>query len=409
MKYNKEKIKRYLLCAVAAAVLIGAVLSLKNPVEEIPDGKISRPDYNEELQNTAIHVYAEGEEEPFYVEMEVSPKKYSRSQIEEIFEKVYESVKVVMLGENEMLSRVTKNLNLITKLEEYPVMIEWYSSDYTLIDYNGTVYNSGFSSDEERKAELTVVMSYGEYGCQYPIEVCVYAPELLSHDDKALGIAAVLKKMESESEEDEIQLPENIQGMNVRYAYAQEKIPLTVIGILLFAIVGALWVGKHEEKAKQKKLRQEQLAYDYSEVIAKLTLLAGAGMTIRRAWEKVAYDYQEKKEKRQIRYVYEEMLRTCKELESGVSEKNAYERFGRRCNTKEYLKLASLLAQNVKKGTRDILRLMEEESYTAFEVHKNLAKKRGEEAGTKLLIPMIMMLIIVMVMMMFPAMTSFGI
>lgn len=409
MKYNKEKTKTYLLCAVAAAVLMGAVFCAKDSVEEISDGKIARPDYNEELQNTAINVYVEGEAEPFYVEMEISPKKYSRTQIEKVFEQVYERVKEVMLGENETLSRVTKNLNLITKIEEYPVMMEWYSSDYTLIDYDGTVYNSGFSSDEEKKAELTLVMSYEEYSCQYPIEVCVDAPELLSQEEKALGIAAVLKRIASESEEDEIQLPQKIQGRNVHYAYAQEKIPLTVIVVLLFVILGALWVKKYEDEAKQKKLRQEQLTYDYSEVIAKLTLLAGAGMTIRRAWEKVAYDYQGKKEKGQIRYVYEEMLRTCKELESGVSEKNAYERFGRRCNTKEYLKLASLLAQNVKKGTRDILRLMEEESYAAFEVHKNLAKKKGEEAGTKLLIPMIMMLMIVMVMMMFPAVVSFGI
>lgn len=54
--------------------------------------------------------------------------------------------------------------------------------------------------------------------------------------------------------------------------------------------------------------------------------------------------------------------------------------------TKEYLKLASLLSQNVKKGTTDILKLLEQESQSAFEQHKNLAKKKGEEAGTKLLI-----------------------
>jgi pilus assembly protein TadC len=129
-------------------------------------------------------------------------------------------------------------------------------------------------------------------------------------------------------------------------------------------------------------------------------------MTVRRAWEKMAYDYQNNSNG-QVRYVYEEMLKTCSELQSGISERDAYERFGKRCNTKEYIKLSSLLAQNVKKGSKDIIRLLEQEASAAFFEHKNLARKKGEEAGTKLLIPMIMMLAVVMVIVLFPAMTSF--
>ena len=101
------------------------------------------------------------------------------------------------------------------------------------------------------------------------------------------------------------------------------------------------------------------------------------------------------------------MVRTCAEMNTGVPERSAYELFARRCDTKEYLKLASLLSQNVKKGTTDILKLLEQESQSAFEQHKNLAKKKGEEAGTKLLFPMILMLMTVMAMLMFPAIVSF--
>ena len=161
-----------------------------------------------------------------------------------------------------------------------------------------------------------------------------------------------------------------------------------------------------EQKMQAEKRRKEQLTYDYAEVISKLVLLAGAGMTIRRAWEKIAGDYQ-KKPCGGKRYVYEEMVRTCAEMNTGVPERSAYERFARRCDTKEYLKLASLLSQNVKKGTTDILKLLEQESQSAFEQHKNLAKKKGEEAGTKLLFPMILMLMTVMAMLMFPAIVSF--
>ena len=44
---------------------------------------------------------------------------------------------------------------------------------------------------------------------------------------------------------------------------------------------------------------------------------------------------------------------------------------------------------------------------TAFEQRKNLAKKLGEEAGTKLLLPLFLMLGVVMVMMVVPAFLAF--
>ena len=52
---------------------------------------------------------------------------------------------------------------------------------------------------------------------------------------------------------------------------------------------------------------------------------------------------------------------------------------------------------------------MEEEMRQAFEDRKSMARKLGEEAGTKLLLPMGMMLMIVMVIVIVPAFLSFGI
>lgn len=48
------------------------------------------------------------------------------------------------------------------------------------------------------------------------------------------------------------------------------------------------------KKKREQELRIKELKYDYSELIAKLTLLLGAGMTIRKAWEKMVEDYMKK-------------------------------------------------------------------------------------------------------------------
>lgn len=131
-------------------------------------------------------------------------------------------------------------------------------------------------------------------------------------------------------------------------------------------------------------------------------------MTIRKAWQKMVDDYLKNKEAGgAVKAVYEEMYITDCHIKAGISEYEAYEEFGHRCGTREYLKLASLLQTNLKRGTNRLRELLYQESYDAFEQRKNLAKQKGEEATTRLLIPMIMMLLVVMVIIMFPAVMSF--
>lgn len=65
-----------------------------------------------------------------------------------------------------------------------------------------------------------------------------------------------------------------------------------------------------------------------------------------------------------------------------------------------------MLSQNLRKGTRGLTELLEREAEDAFEQRKNLAKKAGEEAGTKLMIPLFLMLIIVFAIVIVPAFFS---
>ncbi len=116
-----------------------------------------------------------------------------------------------------------------------------------------------------------------------------------------------------------------------------------------------------------------------------------------------------KKNTQKLRPAYEEMVVTCREIESGVGERTAYEHFGERCGGRRYRKLSSLLIQNAKKGTKGLAALLEQEAEEAFEERKNSAKKLGEEAGTKLLFPMLLMLGIVIAIIMVPALLSFQI
>ena len=74
----------------------------------------------------------------------------------------------------------------------------------------------------------------------------------------------------------------------------------------------------------------------------------------------------------------------------------------------QYMKLGSLLEQNRKNGSKNLRDTLKVEMAEAFEQRKHQARRLGEEAGTKLLLPLFMMLSIVMVMIAVPALMEFG-
>lgn len=120
-------------------------------------------------------------------------------------------------------------------------------------------------------------------------------------------------------------------------------------------------------------------------------------------------NYQHKLEQRQVKpeEVYEQMLLSYREMQDGVGELKVYERFGERCGTPQYRKLTMLIMQNLRKGSAGLRQSLEKEVADAFVLRKNLAKKAGEEAGTKILLPMVLMLCIVMVIILVPAFLTF--
>jgi pilus assembly protein TadC len=133
----------------------------------------------------------------------------------------------------------------------------------------------------------------------------------------------------------------------------------------------------------------------------------GAGMTIRSTFQKIAAEYEgNPADKRGLHPAYEEILYTCRELQSGVSEPAAYEHFGIRTGIQEYIRFCTLLQQNLKKGSSTLLERLREEADKAAQEKLLNSRRLGEEASTRLLVPMIMMLLVVMLIIIVPAFSS---
>lgn len=104
-------------------------------------------------------------------------------------------------------------------------------------------------------------------------------------------------------------------------------------------------------------------------------------------------------------WLYREMKYTRIQMESGVPEIQAYLEFGQRMELQQY-KMTQLLIQYIKRGSKGMQSLMQQEAAEAEKQRRDLAKQLGETAGTKLLMPMMLLLIIVLLIVMVPAFLS---
>ena len=91
------------------------------------------------------------------------------------------------------------------------------------------------------------------------------------------------------------------------------------------------------------------------------------------------------------------------ELEYGHSESVVYDTFGRRIGVLPYQRMASLLTQNVSKGIQGIRVLLLQEAKEVMAEERAKIKIKGEQAGTKLLVPMMVLLVLVFAILLVPA------
>ena len=341
------------------------------------------------------------------MEITIEEKKYKASQLDEMFLTATKKINQQILQENKSINEVRSNLSLVHSISDYPFSISWKISDSSYMDESGQLKGQ-IIEDEGKLLELTAVFSYEDYNREYSFFVCLM-PAIEEEQEKwERQIAQEVELAIEESKyEEKIQLPDEVDGGQIIWTEKTEDMG-KIIFLLLLLVLGLVFY--FQDKDLEKKLAEKDfyMQLEYAGIVHKLTLYLGSGMTIRGVIAKIASDYEEKKKREGIfHYAYEEILILYREITHGVMELTAYENFGKRCRLQMYIKLAALFSQNTKKGNDNFIIQLKREAEDVMENRKNLALKLGEEAGTKLLLPMLFMMAIVMVLIIVPAFLSF--
>ena len=146
--------------------------------------------------------------------------------------------------------------------------------------------------------------------------------------------------------------------------------------------------------------RRLSIQMEFPEFVNKLTLLVNAGMTISKAWEKII------SENKRDHILYDEMQYALAEIRAGKPEGVAYEEFARRCHVKEVTKFVSVIVMNLKRGGAEVVPVLRQQGNECWEMRKNAARQMGEQASTKILIPMMIMFMGIVLIVATPAVLS---
>lgn len=363
---------------------------------------IQRPYVDEDDTEVKIEVEGllEGSQK---IEIPVSKRVYSDEEVKEAMKKGMDEILNILPGENTSLQNITTDVNPVSELSDLGLSVKWDFGDGDIIDIQGKVDNENLG--ESVDIDIGVTLSYESYEESYVIPARVM-PKPMSADESLIKrfkdyISVADKKDVGEAG---FYLPESFEGKKLVY-HLEDGMNFHLIWIMGIIVAILLYLREKNNDRQKLEKKKRELLKDYPDIVSKLIVFIGAGLSVRQSWEGIVKDYEsENKEKR---YAYEEMAKSLARLKTGTQENVVYKEFGRSCLLRQYMKLASLLEQNRKSGISTLSTLLGMESQSAWEERLNLAKREGEELNTKLLLPLFMMLLIVMMMIIVPALLIF--
>ncbi len=408
MREKLKKISReQILCLVAAVLLAGLSAFLAYDSSFLKGGtSIPRGEPGSIDRQYTLNVKGIGDRKE-EISVVVSAREFTEKEAQAEILAIMEELSAHICANNESLSHITTDLQLRKTIPGHEgVRLSWYPDDPGLISYEGEVNNLELT--EPVNSSLRVILKAGEHREEYALPVTVYPAELKNNADLMAKLDSEIRTADSDQIfSGNLVLPEKVGDRQLSYEVPPNTgwIGILAVGILAFALLGL----KPEQDRRQRlKKRENELLLDYSDVVSKLVIYMGAGMTVRNAWLRITRNYADAlgRENTEPRVVYEEMQKTARELEKGVPESRAFSDFAGRCALNCYVKLVSLLEQNRRTGDPRSENALLLEAQEAFEQRKNTARRLGEEAGTKLMLPLIISLITVMVIVAVPAMLT---
>ena len=403
---SPDVLSRALMILLAADLLACAAVRMDELSDTVSRGYLMRGDVGEGERTEEVVLEAGGEETS--VVLALPERQMTREErldalartAEALPDRVFKDCSKNQQGFYE----VREALVLPEKGESGAVSLLWMTEKPDILDWDGSTGRHIPETGEE--VTLTVLLSCGDETREETYHVLVL-PQVMSRGEALRREAEETVESENDASALKVILPEEVGGEAAVWSAADSRkgVTLLMTGALAAVLYIYAMIRRKEDAAEMR--RKERVRNDPG-IVSKLVLLTSAGLSIRRSMERIAADYGRWRERGvSEKPGYEEIVRTCRELKNGVPETEAYRNLGRRAGVREYRSFAAVISQNLRKGGAEMTEILTRMAEEAQEERKKQARIRGDEAGTKLLLPMLVMLVLVMAILMVPAFIAF--
>lgn len=378
--------------------LMSGLICLTEKYRKEPDNIIEREDYQGNTKEYDIYMSIDGEESVYA--LQVAPVTYTEEEFNSQVNRIYEELGEHMLNGNEDTEHICTDLLLDSWDSSGVFSIRW-SSDYPeYVTSFGQVRTDNLEQDID--VVLTAEITYQDYTACRSYEITVIANKGNNNENSVTDIAGQsLEQLEINSRNEKtIEIPRELFGVTVSL---EPKNQNNAVLIMVFAIfVCVIFICWKQNRLKERmRNRDNMLNKQYSVLVNKLSLLLETGMTLKHSLKQITVEAQKQD------LLIQELEYTLREIDAGADEATAYEQLGARLALPNYIRVMNHISQNLRLGTRDLRNLMEDEVRLSVETRLELARKKGEEASTKLVFPMIILLAVIMVIIIVPAMMQF--
>ena len=290
MKIRKEvagKMGKILLVFLILAVL-AAVSEHWNPVID-KNGVLRRNPKGEGAYEVELSWQTEDGQEGQSILLQVPEQGYDAEEEQRLLEAAREEIAATFPGTNESVNDIRTDVCIRESYQNGAVTAEWSFDSYAFITAEGKLEN------EDAPAEGTIVEAEAELCCQsrkeqYTFYFCIYPPNYSEEEQLARNVEQLVQEEAARNGQEALVLPETAEGKTILWDVRRERTPekLLLLGILIALCVPFVEKSKREEREKQRK---ELLTLEYPELVSRLTILMGAGMSVFAAWRRLTGNY----------------------------------------------------------------------------------------------------------------------
>ena len=322
--------------------------------------------------------------------LEVYPVEYTEEEFEGLADGAMDYINTVILGENENMGSVRKDLTFPELDETKTISIEYKPERMDIISSTGKVFREDLKQSIDVPIDIELTDGIHKRNEQLIVTVMKEDPD----EQKDDLIEQLIKAEREDRDKEFFNIPESVEGKRISVNsrnYIRDLILCQLMALLMAAVLIYHRIGNLKEKGNKK---ESQLRGEYYSFVSRLSLMLGSGMETKDAM--IAASEGNKR-------LSEEVTFCVNQIYSGIPEVKAFTAMAKRISIPEYTRLLTLICQNTKHGSSRLLMLMDQEVKNAMNIKREHIRRDGEIASEKLLIPTGLLLIIVIGIIMIPA------